>query len=157
MECTEPSRRGDSTPLLMYGEPFRPALPLVWRPVSLSRSEVQHWPMCSSGTEGFLFPNWAVWPDHDTYLTDSRELLLTLPWHLCCRCSAVRSPRYITSRRAGLAGGGPWQHFCCNCAALSHPLQHLVISEPMSPNNFSVQLCQLWPLMFPGALLVLIS
>jgi hypothetical protein len=116
---------------------FRPALPLVWRPVSLSVRG-------AALTHVFIW-DWGGPVTKLGSMTRSRHPSDRQPSHLCCRCSAVRSPRYITSRRAGLAGSGPWQHFCCNCAALSHPLQHLVISEPMSPNNFSVQL---WPLMF---------
>lgn len=65
-----------------------------------------------------------------------------------CRWLLPWSLTHFTLRWESARPQAMWQHFCCNCSALSHPLQHFIISKPTSSNNLSVRLSQLWPLMW---------
>lgn len=61
------------------------------------------------------------------------------------------SPDALHASLRNMGRGRPqamWQHFCCSSSILSHPLQHFIISKPMSSNNLSAWLSQLWPLMW---------
>lgn len=72
------------------------------------------------------------------FSTTVSALMWPLPWSLT----------HFTLRWEPAGPRAMWQHFCCNCSALSHPLQHFIISKPTSSNNLSARLSQLWPLMW---------